>query len=291
VDDAPMSAAPIRELHYRIAGAARGMVPGHHRSRSGEGGFEFRGHAPLFDAPDVRRLDLHASLRDPFGQWQVRVNSLRQSVPVAMVADLSASMGFVGAQRKIDVLADFTASLAWSAWRTGDSFGFVGCDKIVRPDWWLPQTRQRGAGLAWAERLRRLQFDAPTSRSASGLCLAHQFLPQRRALVFLLSDFHLPLPELKKTLDSLAMHDVVPVPLWQPAEFALSVPRGLALALDPESGRRRWIWWRPALRARWRLAHDARRQALLQLFAARRLAPLFIEGAFDADAVTRHFMQ
>ena len=46
----------------------------------------------------------------------------------------------------------------------------------------------------------------------------------------------------------------------------------------------------PALRERWQAAHDARREALLSLFRRRRLAPLFIEGAFDADAVTRHFL-
>ena len=67
------------------------------------------------------------------------------------------------------------------------------------------------------------------------------------------------------------MHDVVPVPLWQPAEFVLSARRGLALAIDPESGQRRWLWWRPALRERWQAAHAARRAALEQLFAARRL--------------------
>ena len=55
--------APIRELHYRIAGAATGLFPGAHRSRSGDGGFEFRCHAALHDAPDVRRLDLHAKPR------------------------------------------------------------------------------------------------------------------------------------------------------------------------------------------------------------------------------------
>lgn len=114
----------IRELHYRLGGTATGVLPGHHRSRSGDTGFEFRGHAALQDAPDVRRLDLHASLRDPFGGWRVRLHSQRKAIPVTLVADLSASMAFEGAQRKLDVLADFAESLAWSAWRTGDSFGF-----------------------------------------------------------------------------------------------------------------------------------------------------------------------
>jgi uncharacterized protein (DUF58 family) len=295
------------EIHYRIAGAARGIFPGHHRSRSGESGFEFRGHAALHDAPDARRLDLHASLRDPFGGWVVRRYSERKSIAVAMVADLSASMGFDGSdsgagnpeaegldadgpkagQRKLDVLADFAQCLAWSAWRTGDSFGFVACDEAVRTDLGVAATRRRGAGLAIASALRRLQ---PQGRSARGLLDAHRHLPARRALVFLVSDFHLPLTEVEAVLASLALHDVVPVVLWQPVEFELGATRGLALVQEPESGVHRWLWWRPALRDRWRAAHQARREALLATFRAHRLAPLFIEGRFDADAVTRHFL-
>ena len=277
----------IRELHYRIAGAATGLFPGAHRSRTGDAGFEFRGHAALQDAPDARRLDLHASLRDPFGNWMVRLHSERKSIPVMVVADLSASMGFEGEQRKLDVLADFTESLAWSAWRTGDSFGFVGCDERVRREFTQPQTRTRGAGIALAERLRSLQ---PQGRSAGALREAHRHLPRQRGLVFLVSDFHVELDELETVLDSLAPHHIVPVVLWQRSEFALSAPRGLAQVREPESGSVRWLWWRPALAERWRSAHDERRQALLARFRARRLAPLFIEGAFDADAVTRHFL-
>lgn len=282
-----MSGVRIPEVHYRIAGLAGGGFPGHHRSRSGEGGFEFRRHAALVHAPDARRLDLHASLRDPFGQWLVRVNSLRQAIPVAVVADLSASMGFAGAQRKIEVLADFTRSIAWSAWRTGDSFAFVGADEALRRDWLLPATRQRGAGLALAERLRRFE---PGGRSARGLRQAAVALPQRRTLVFLVSDFHLPLPELREVLDGLAQHELVPVLLWQGEEFEPAAARGIVQVADPESGLRRWLWWRPALRERWRAAREARRAALMHLFAQCRLAPLVIEGAFDADAVTRHFL-
>ena len=276
----------IPELHYRSAHTVRGWFPGHHRSSRGDGGFEFRGHAPLADAPDARRLDLHASLRDPFGRWLVRVASQRMAIPVAMVADLSASMAFEGAVRKQDVLADFVQSLAWSAWRTGDSFGFVGCDGVVRSDLLLPQTRARGAGGLLAERLRSLVLDG---RSARGLADAHRHLPRRRALLFLVSDFHLPLDDVAAVLASLAEHEVVPVVLWQTEEFALAAAHGLADVVDPESGERRWLWWRPALRERWRVALDERRAALMQLFRSRRLAPLVIDGAFDADTVTRHF--
>jgi Mg-chelatase subunit ChlD len=276
----------VPEIHYRIGSAALGHFPGHHRSRRGDSGFEFRGHASLLDAPDPRRLDLHASLRDPFGQWSVRIYSQRKSIPVAVVADLSASMGFAGVQHKLGVVADFVDSLAWSAWRTGDSFGFVACDEHVRADLLLPQSRSRAAAGGLTQALRSLQL---TGHSAQGLRLAHRHLSQRRSLVFLLSDFHLPIDEVSAVLASLAHHDLVPVVLWDPQEFSLSAARGLAQVLDPETGRQRLVWWRPALREQWRLQLAQRREALLQVFRTHRLSPLFVEGGFDADAVTRHF--
>lgn len=281
-----MTAVP--ELHYRLAGAARGHFPGHHRSRHGGNGFEFRGHANLHDAPDARRIDVHASLRDPFGRWMVRLHSQRLSIPVAVVADLSASMGVAGVQHKQGVLADLVESLSWSAWRTGDSFGFVGCDAAVRHDLLLPQTRARGAGAALAASLRALRLDG---RSAQGLLQAHWHLPRRRTLVFLVSDFHLPLADVAAALARLAQHEVLPVVLWPAQEFDLGTQRSFADVADPESGQRQWLWWRPALRQRWQSAAEQRRAALLTLFRAQRLSPLFIEGAFDADAVTRHFLQ
>ncbi|MDM0073289.1 MxaS protein [Variovorax sp. J2P1-59] len=282
-----MTQAPtVQELHYRIGVPALGHFPGHHRSARGDSGFEFRRHAALLDAPDPRRLDLHASLRDPFGNWIVRVYSQRKAIPVVMVADLSASMGFAGTRRKLDVLADFVDSLAWSAWRTGDSFGFVGCDSTVREDVLLPLTRSRGMGSALARTLRALHLGG---RSAHALSMAHRYLNRQRSLVFLVSDFHLPLPDVEATLASMAHHDLVPVVLWDPLEFGLSARRGLVQVTDPESGATRLLWWRPALRDKWLAAQQQRRDALLRIFQVNQLKPLFIEGRFDADAVTRHF--
>jgi hypothetical protein len=276
----------IRELHYRIGAPALGHFPGHHRSTRGDSGFELRGHAPLHEAPDPRRIDLHASLRDPFGNWIVRVYSQRKAIPVAVVADLSASMGFASSRRKLDVLAAFVESLSWSAHRTGDSFGFIGCDTQVRSDLLTPQSRSRGAGTALAKTLRALH---PQGRSAQGLLAAHRHLARQRSLVFLVSDFHLPLKDVEAVIASMAHHDLVPVVLWDPIEFTLSAQRALAHVIDPETGRRQLVWWRPALRDKWLAAHTARRDELLALFRRHRLKPLFIEGEFDADAVTRHF--
>lgn len=275
----------VQEFHYRVRHPAGGHTPGSHRSRRGDSGLEFRGHVPLVDASDLRRIDLHASLRDPLGQWQVKVFSERKAVPVVVVADLSASMGFEGRLRRLDVLADFTAAAARSAWRHGDAFGFVGCDDAIRTDWLLPPTRQRGAGDALAARLRGF---APQG-SARGLSRAAASLPVRRSLVFLISDFHAPLEDIDAVLDTMAAHELVPVVLWDAEEFA---PRsdGIAYLADAESASRRMVWMRPALRQRWLEARVARRAALHALFDRHRLDPLELFDGYRADAVSAHFV-
>ncbi|WP_430421819.1 DUF58 domain-containing protein [Methylibium petroleiphilum] len=280
-------AAPaVREFHYRVRHGAAGHVPGAHRSRRGEAGLEFRGHVPLTQAPDTRRIDVHASLRDAFGQWQVRVFSERKAVAVVVIADLSASMGYRGVRSKLDVLADFTQAAAESAWRAGDSFGFIGCDERLRRDWLLPPTRRRGLGSLLAQRLRQLDPQG----SALGLAEAARALPHRRALVFLVSDFHLPIADLEAVLGRLAHHEVVPVLVWDRQEF--DPPRnGLTQLADPESGEQALVWMRPALRERWRAVQAGRRAALQALFHRHRLDPLVLDDGYRADAVSAHFVQ
>jgi len=277
-----------REFHYRVGAPVRGERPGAHRSLRGGGGQEFRGHAPLIDAPDPRRLDRHASLRDPLGRWLVRLNRERRAVPVALAVDLSASMGFRGQRRRLDVVADFATSLAWSVTRNGDSFALVGADEAVRPPWLLPPTRARAAGMPLAQALRSFE---PVGRHAGGLRDAPRHLGARGALVFLVSDFHWPDALLGEVLDAFALHEVVPVVVWDPLEYTLGGGAGLATLCDPERGEHRTVWWRAALRERWARAGAQRREALARVFAARRVRALHIDGAFDADAVTSHFLQ
>lgn len=280
----------VPEIHYRSARLAQGWFPGAHRSRHGDSGFEFRAHARLHEAPDPRRLDLMATLRDPFGlaggNWLVRVHSQRMAMPVWVLLDLSASMGFEGARRRLQVAADFVESLAESARRNGDPFGLAGCADTVDDGWWLPATRARGAAAPLVERLRGLQ---PAGRSSAGLLEAALRLPRQRALVFVLSDFHFDAALRDALLARLAAHEVVPVVLWDALEFTLGARSGLAQVQDPETGRHQLVWWRPALRERWLARAEAGRAALLQALRAGGARPLVIEGAFDADAVTRHF--
>jgi uncharacterized protein (DUF58 family) len=280
-------AAPLQEIVYRSRQPVRGLRPGRHRSAGGpDGGFEFRAHVLLQDAPDVRRLDLQASLRDPFGRWLVRSHLPRLALPVWLLADLSASMAFQGGVARMAVLADLCASLAWSAWKSGDRFGLLGCAETVLPGWTQWPTHDRGAGFAWAERLR---VATPVGASALGLQQAAPLLGRQRGLVFVVSDFQGPLAQHERLLASLAAHELVLVALGRPAEADLGRRPGLALLHDAETGRQQLRWWRPGLRQQWAAAWQAQRSAL-QALARRHQRPcVFMDQGFQAQALNQVF--
>lgn len=278
----------IPEFHYQVGWRAQGAHPGHHAGSQSGGGMEFHGHIPLINHPDPRHLDVRATLADPFGELKVRSFRQRAAIPVYLLADLSASMGFHGQTRKTALLATFAAAAAYAAYRTGDPFGFLGCDSAVRWDLSLPLRWRRGMAM---ELHRRLLDFRPVAPSARGLAEAAPHLGRQRALVFLVSDFHFPLAEVAELLDGFIHHDLVPVVLWDSAEFDQLPSWGLAELRDPETGERRRLFLRPGLHAKIRERFARRRAALTHLCLQYGREPFFILDRFDADAMTRYFYQ
>ena len=267
-------------LVYRIDWRPGTAHPGHHRSRAGGPGQEFSHHTDLLRAPDPRRFDVPATLRDPAGGLRFRVFRQMSAVPVWLLADVSASMAFAG---KLRTLADFADALGESAWITGDPFGYVACDLRPRPDLLQPARLQRGLGARLAGRLREL---TPEGAGAQGLLAAAPLLGRQRALVFLASDFHLPLALTERLPGTLARHDVVPVVCWDEDEYEDLPAWGWCRLRDPETGAERRRLLRPALADAVRRRYRRRWQTLSRLFRRR---PLRLGRHFSPLAVTRYF--
>jgi uncharacterized protein (DUF58 family) len=274
------------EFHYRVRWRTRGAFPGQHRALSYGDGFEFRNHIPLLRGGDPRRYDARASLRDPLERLLVRVHEQCNSIPVVALLDVSASMGFRGRVRKQDMMAEFVAALGFSAYRTGDPFGAIACDGGIREELVQPLSRVKGAGHEVASRLRTCVFEGA---SAEGLLPATRMVGNRRSLVFLVSDFHLPLPLIESVLGCLARHTVVPVALVDTAELSPAPGVWLVRVADPETGAQRTVLMRPALRERLRARFEERQAALTNLFTRHTTAPLWLVDRFRADQVTRYF--
>lgn len=283
-----MTTTRAKEFSYQAGWRSRGRHPGRHASAQRGLGMEFRGHAPLIAYPDPRRIDLRQTLRDPFEQVWVRIFNQKSAIPVFVVCDLSGSMGFSGQMRKLEIAANIAASAAWSAYRVNDPFGFIGFDETVREDWLFASTTKVHGAFELTERLAAYH---PGHVGAQGLEQVSRFLSRERALVLLVSDFHLPLDTLEASLGTFIRHHVVPLVLWDAAEYRSLPEFGIASVTDSESGARRTLFLRKHLRERILEAFQQRREALRRVFMSLDMPPLFIEQGFEADDLTEYFYQ
>jgi hypothetical protein len=290
-----------QEFHYRLPGRVSGQRPGSHPGSSIGAGQEFVSHVSLYDRPDPRRLDLRASLRGLKEEWLVRVNRQRAGASVRAIVDVSASMMFGSQRAKLHVVADFIEALGMSAFRVGDAVGLMAFDEAERPDLFIPARVSRGMGSMMGTALREAcnaggQYVAdrqarPHNLVADGLEDAASRLAGQQGLVFLVSDFHWPLERLDIALDLMAHAGVVPVIVWDPAETEPPTRDALASLRDAETGARRTLWLRPRLRKEWRRSVEERRAEIDTFFAAHAIRPFYVEGAFDADALSRYFFE
>lgn len=274
-------------FHYKVGGRAGGRRPGAHAGRSSGAGNEFLAHARLFDHPDPRRLDLRASLRAGGDEWLVRTHRQRAAVTVNAVVDVSASMA-CGMPRKLDIAAAFVESMGSSAFKTGDAAGLCAFDGAARHDLYRPAQHSRMIGHTMGNLIRDA---SPAGTPGCGLSAALRPLAGRQSMVFLLSDFHWPLAQMAAALDQLASAWVVPVVIWDPSEVAPPKENAFVRLRDAETGHLRSLWLTPRLRRQWQEKIDQRRSELEALFATRNLRPLYLSGAFDADAVSQYFIE
>ena len=278
----------VATVSYRPRERAEGVVIGAHRGRSAGGQGVFLDQVTYLRQPDPRRIDLRLTLRDPFENVYVRRFEQRLAIALYAVVDLSRSMRFEGIAQKMALVGRLCVSLAKSAHELGDAFGLIGCDNIVRQDFFFPATRNRGLELEIERRFR--QFE-PERRSAKGLAQVAPYLAGKRKLVFLISDFRMPLSDIEAVLDSLSRHDIVPIIVSDSAEEIELPSFGLIEAQDLESGASRLIFMRPGLRRRWRGEAEARQRALNNLFLRYGRPAFELKDDFDADALSRHLLE
>jgi len=279
------------EFHYRLPMRAGGWRPGSHPGSSFGAGQAFAMHARLFDHPDPRRVDLRASLRAIPAEWLVRVHLQRVAVPVYVVVDVSASMYFGLLKSKLHVAADFVSALGYSAFRAGDQVGMVAFDNAERQELYAPARYGQGLGDVMAAMLRDCTLTPGVADDISGLEQAVLKLAGRQALIFIVSDFHWPLARLPSVLDTLTHAYVIPMVVWDQAEIEPPAHGSLLCVDDAETGARRTLWLRGKTRRDWRDAVARRRSEINALFDKRGLRPFYVQGAFNAEALSKYFLE
>ncbi|MGQ2965542.1 DUF58 domain-containing protein [Methylophilus sp.] len=278
----------IKEFSYHISWRSRSRRPGRHKSNQRGMGMEFRGHTTLLSYPDPRRIDIRQTIRDPMEQVYVRIFNQKSATPVFVMCDLSGSMQYGVPHTKLTTAAEITRSVAQSATRNGDPVAFVGFDDELRDEWLSTLSARPHSMLELAD---RLENHLPSEVGAGALIDSARLLPRERALIFLVSDFHMPLEHLEETLLLMLRHHIVPVVLWNSTEYKDLPEFGITSINDPETGERRTLFLRASYRQRILDTFAARRQAIEDIFMKFDMQPFFVEDTFDADLLSDYFHQ
>ncbi|HEX2842549.1 hypothetical protein [Hyphomicrobium sp.] len=280
------AAAPVpNDLPFRIIWRSRALRQGVHRSTQSGAGGAFRDLATLLEYRDPRRIDMRQTLRDPFGTLHVRRFEEKSHIGVSMLLDISGSMAFEGASRKMAIAADLSQVFAAAARRGGDTFALYAADEAPNDALSCLPTRSRAGEAEMIAALRRYH---PVRRGASGLIAAAQRIGRRRNLVLVVSDFLLPEAELEALFEVLSGHDVVPISITDSRENVRLPSWGLIELTDLETGRRRLVAMRPSLKVEWQRRIEARRSFFRSLAARYGREPFEITDTIDWDRLGAH---
>jgi uncharacterized protein (DUF58 family) len=257
-------------LRWRVAGVVPGAHPG---TQSGQSG-RFHQTVPFDRAPDPRRIDLRATLRDPFERLHVRQFQQRAAARVEILLDSSDSMRFGLNAGNFTLGRELADAVVRAAYEIQDGIGVSVCAESVV----FSYSARRGDPQLIAASLASLQAGG---RSARGLIEAAQTMIGRRRLVVLISDFAFAIEEAAELFKALAHHDVIPVHVVQSAMRTLP-SWGVFEITELETGRRRMVLLRRRLLDRWRRAL-AEREAQLMNLSLSHGRPLYqLADRFDA---------
>ncbi len=253
----------IRRIEITTSRVVQDAVAGRYLSAFKGRGMEFEEVRPYEVGDDIRTIDWNVSARA--GSPHVKLFREERELTVMLLVDLSRSLGFGSrAQLKRELVAEVSATLAFSATRNNDKIGLLlFSDRIERH---VPPRKGRRHVLRI---IRDLLTHTPSGRGTSLASALEELnrVQKRRAVVFVVSDF-LDDGWERQLAVARSRHDVIPVRIDDPLERALpnvglleveDLESGEVVTIDTASARVRAAYERESTARRLRFEHAMRR--------------------------------
>jgi uncharacterized protein (DUF58 family) len=248
----------VRRIQIVTSAMVNDFFAGQYHSAFKGRGMEFEEVREYEPGDDVRTIDWNVTART--GRPFVKNYREERELTVMLAVDVSASQSFgTREQLKSELVAELGATLAFSAIQNNDKVGMIlFTDRIER---FVPPRK----GTRHVLRVvRELLYHEPAGRGTDvGLALEYlSRVMQRRAVVFLVSDFQTP--DFSGPLRIVRhRHDLIPVLVHDERESRLPPVRYIEL-YDPEAGEQILVdTGSQAFRERFGRRADARRETLL----------------------------
>lgn len=220
----------VRRLEIRARHLAEDMFAGSYRSVFKGRGIEFAEVRRYAAGDPMTNIDWNVTARTGFPHVKQHVDE--RQLTVLLAVDISGSVEFGSLdRRKQDVAAEVAGLLAFSAIRNNDKVGLIlFADEV---EMYIPSEKGRRQGLRV---IREMLAHRPRSRGTD-IAGALEFISRvltRRAIVFVISDFH-DEGYLRPLSVAARRHDLVAVRLIDPRERELP-SAGLVEMIDAEDG-------------------------------------------------------
>lgn len=219
----------VRRLEIRARHMAEDMFAGSYRSVFKGAGIEFSEVRRYYPGDAIGNIDWNVTARAGYPHVKQHVDE--RQLTVVLVVDVSGSVEFGSLdRRKQDVAAEVGGLLAFSAIRNHDNVGLIMFTTSVEK--YIPPDSGRTQGLRVIRELLHHEAEGRGTSIAEALEFVSRVLT-RRAIVFLISDFHdedfwRPMSVAAKR------HDLIAVRLIDPRERILP-DAGLVELVDAES--------------------------------------------------------
>ena len=203
----------------------------YHSTFKGQG-VEFDEVRPYEAGDDVRSIDWNVTAKT--GVPYIKRYSEERELTIIFMVDVSGSQGYGSRGRsKMELAAEVTALLALTAIRNQDKIGLVlFSDKIVK---YIPPRKGRDSVMRLVREVLASEDEAQGGTDIEGALKFLNGVQKRKAVVFLVSDFLIDKNYEKLLRATARRHDLVCVPVSDPAESELP-DVGLVELEDPETG-------------------------------------------------------
>jgi uncharacterized protein (DUF58 family) len=268
-----------RKLEYLAVASRRlfaGRLRAERRTRISGSGMEFADHRPYTPGDDLRALDWSVYGRTE--RLLVKRFEEEEDLTIAIVLDVSASMGF-GGRARFDHARRLAAAMAYVALSNLDRVTLLAVSTKVERR--LPPARGRGQIFKVLEFLRGLNPSGETALAEAGRTLGAEL--KRRGVAIVVSDLYDP-AGFERGINALRYQKFEPMVIHvTDARDADPGARGDVLLVDAESGDGREVTLTPALVAKFRDAHAHWRREVEGFCKSRRVAyaPADVEGALE----------
>jgi len=225
----------VRKIEIKSRGLSNQIFSGEYHSAFKGRGMAFSEVREYMPGDDVRTIDWNVTAR--FNHPYVKIFEEERELTVMLMVDVSASEMFgTRVQKKIDLVAELCAVIAFSALQNNDKIGVIFFSSIVEK--FIPPKK----GKSHVLRIIREIIDFTPTQKGTNITLALQYftnMVKKRCTAFLISDFYAT--GFQKPLKIAAnKHDLIALHILDQREMELP-DMGLICFKEAETEETKWI--------------------------------------------------